>query len=73
MTQKKQKKPLNKRLRLIGAGIQMGITIYLFVAFGKWLDTKFNTQKTYLIICTLVGVFSSLYLLIKQLKALEEE
>lgn len=51
----------------MGIAIQMGVTIYLFVILGKWLDFNFNNgNKLYLIIMTLLGVFISLYAVIKQ-------
>ena len=61
------KKPLKNALVLTGAALQMGITIYLFVLLGKWLDTTYNDgEKLYVIIMTLSGVAVSLYALIKQ-------
>ena len=60
-----QKKPLNKALQLSGAGLQMGLTIYLGFLLGKWLDTKFETSFLTEII-TLVAIFLSMYSLIKQ-------
>lgn len=66
MTKKEnQKKPLNKALQLSGAGLQMGITIYLGFLLGKWLDVKFNTTFLKQAI-TLLAVFISMYALIKQ-------
>jgi membrane protein DedA with SNARE-associated domain len=72
MTKKEhQKKPLNKALQLSGAGLQMGITIYLGFLLGKWLDTKFTTtflKET----VTLLAVFISMYALIKQANKLND-
>jgi len=46
----------------------MGITIYLFVLLGKWLDTQYNNgDKLFIIICTLTGVAVSFFAVIKQL------
>ncbi len=60
-----QKKPLHKALALSGAGLQMGLTIYLGFLFGKWLDTKFET--TFLTeTITLIAIFLAMYSLIKQ-------
>ena len=43
MTKKSaQKKPLHKALQLSGAGLQMGLTIYLGFLLGKWLELKFE-------------------------------
>lgn len=60
-----QKKPLNKAIKLSGAGLQMGLTIYLGFLLGEWLDVKFET--TFLTeTVTLVAIFISMYSLIKQ-------
>lgn len=70
--QKKKKpgKQLKQIAALSGIAIQMGVTIYLFVILGKWLDTKFENSKVFLIICTLSGVAISLYAVLKQIKKL---
>ena len=66
MTKKdSQKKPLNKAMQLSGAGLQMGLTIYLGFLLGKWLDVKFET--TFLTeTITLFAIFLAMYSLIKQ-------
>lgn len=68
----KTKEQLKQIAALSGIAIQMGITIYLFVLLGKWLDEKFgdSTSKTFLIIFTLIGVAISLYAVLKQIKKL---
>ncbi|TYA75023.1 AtpZ/AtpI family protein [Seonamhaeicola marinus] len=49
----------------------MGLTIYLFVMLGKWLDATYNNSgKAFLIICTLVGVAIALYAVLKQINRL---
>ena len=64
-------KQLKQIAALSGIAIQMGITIYLFVILGKWLDLKFESSgKVFLIICTLFGVGISLYAVLKQIKKL---
>jgi len=68
----KPKKPLKNAAILTGIGLQMGVTIYLFVLLGKWLDNKFNDgERLYLIITTLVGVAISLYATIKQVNRIK--
>jgi membrane protein DedA with SNARE-associated domain len=63
------KKPLNKYIRLTGAGLQMGVTIYLGAYFGKWLDIKYpNDHNWFTIILTLLAVVISFYSLLKQIK-----
>ena len=61
----KQKKPLNKALQLSGAGLQMGVTIYLGFLLGEWLDKVF--EKNFLTeTITLLSIFLAMYSLIKQ-------
>lgn len=56
---------------LSGIAVQMGVVIYLFVQLGKWLDSSYNEGgKMFLIICTLLGVGASLFLVVKQTKDL---
>ena len=62
---KEKKKPLNKALQLSGAGLQMGLTIYLGFLLGKWLDATFKTQFLKETI-TLLSIFLAMYALIKQ-------
>ena len=67
------KKQPNKYLGLAGAGLQMGITIYLFSYLGKWLDAKYPNEKGwYTIGFVLFAVFTTMYLLIKQVNRLNE-
>ena len=62
------KKPLKNALILTGVAFQMGVTIYLFVLLGKWLDTVYNNgDRAYIIVSTFAGVGISLYLTVKQL------
>ena len=64
--------PLKQLAILSGIGIQMGVIIYLFVILGKWLDQNHDPeQKLFLILCTLVGVALSLYLVVKQLNRIK--
>lgn len=60
-----QKKPLNTAIKLSGAGLQMGLTIYLGFLLGEWLDVKFETQFLTNTI-TLIAIFLAMYSLIKQ-------
>lgn len=64
----KPKGQLKNALVLTGVAVQMGLTIYLFVMLGKWVDSKYNNgENLFIIICTLLGVAISLYAVIKQL------
>ena len=65
------KKPLNKAIALSGAGIQMGLTIYLGYLLGKWLDIVLET--TFLMeTVTLLAIFLSMYSLIKQVNRIND-
>ncbi len=64
----KPKKQLKNAAILMGIGLQMGVTIYVFVLLGKWLDATYNEGgKLFLIIMTLLGVAISLYAVLKQI------
>ena len=72
---KENRKP-GKQLKnvavLSGIAFQMGITIYLFVMLGKWLDSKFNDgEKLFIIITTLLGVAISFYVVLKQVNRIK--
>ena len=69
---KKYKKTINTAARLSGSAIQMGIVIYLGVWGGKWLDVHFETEKVFLPICTILAVAISIYLVIQQLKKIND-
>ncbi len=60
-----QKKPLNKAIQLSGAGLQMGLTIYLGFLLGEWLDKKLDVSFLTTTI-TLIAIFVATYALIKQ-------
>lgn len=68
----KPKKQLKHIAVLSGIAMQMGVTIYLFVILGKWLDKTYNnSEKLFIIITTLLGVAVSLYMVLRQLKRLD--
>ena len=72
MSQKKSpKKPLHKAIQLSGAGMQMGLTIYLGFLLGKWLDKKFELDFLTETI-TLLAIFLAMYSLIKQANKINE-
>lgn len=69
--QNNSKKSLNKALQLSGAGLQMGLTIYLGFLLGTWLDSKF--QLNFLTeVVTLFAIFLAMYSLIKQANKINE-
>ncbi|MBO0342119.1 MAG: AtpZ/AtpI family protein [Bacteroidota bacterium] len=69
---KKYNKAINTAARLSGSAIQMGVVIYLGVWGGKWLDGYFETEKVFLPICTILAVAISIYLVIQQVKKIND-
>ncbi len=58
----------------MGVAAQMGITIYLGAFFGKKLDEKYPNEKNYFtIFLTLFAVFIAVYIIIEQLKRINQE
>ena len=73
---KNPKKPHKNPFRwlaLSGFGTQLGITIYVFIRLGQWLDRTYNTDRTFTLVCVLVGLFVSLIILLQQLKKLNND
>lgn len=53
---------------------QMGITIAAGAYFGMWLDKKYpNEFSLYTVIFSLLGVFGSLYMVIKKVININKE
>ncbi|MDF0706838.1 AtpZ/AtpI family protein [Flagellimonas okinawensis] len=69
---KKYNKAINTAARLSGSAIQMGVVIYLGVWGGKWLDANFDTEKVFLPICTILAVAISIYLVVQQVKKIND-
>lgn len=73
MNSKRQDKKTRKWLVLLTIPMQMGATIFLFAWFGGWLDEKYGSEnKIYQMIFVLLGVFISLYYVIKQVNQLNK-
>ena len=62
------KKRPNPFLLFVGLVFQMGATIYCCAQLGKQLDTAYKYDKFFTAIITIFGVIISFYILIKQLK-----
>ncbi len=74
MIKPKKKEQLNKYLQLTTVVFQMGITIYLGAYLGKWLDNYFQTSnKTFVIILTLLALIISIWNILRQLKKINEK
>ena len=70
----KQDKLLKNFATLSGLGVQMGIIIYVLVRIGKWLDAYFNLpKKIFVAIGAVTGVASGLYVVLKQLKKIQNK
>lgn len=70
---KDKKKPLNTAVQLSGAGIQMGVTIYLGAELGKYLDTIYPNEKNgFTIGVTLFAVAVAMYSLIQQINRINK-
>ncbi|MDB4180709.1 AtpZ/AtpI family protein [Flavobacteriaceae bacterium] len=66
------KNPLKNAVKLSGIGVQMGLIIYLFVRLGNWLDQNYSSnQNIFLMLCTLIGVALSIYIVLKQLNKIK--
>jgi F0F1-type ATP synthase assembly protein I len=73
MEQLPKKKQHNKWFSLINIPIQMGIIIFLFSYFGRWLDDKYtNPHNLYVKILTMVGVVLAFYNINRQLKEINK-
>jgi len=74
MSSNKPDKNPNKWLVLISLPIQMGIVIFAFAWFGGWLDEKYpNENELYKKGFILLGVFLSLYYVIRQVNNLDKK
>jgi F0F1-type ATP synthase assembly protein I len=70
--QQKKKQP-NKWLQLINIPLQMGIIVFLFASFGRWLDEKYNNPTNiYVKILTIIGVAIAFYNINRQLKEINK-
>ncbi len=68
------KKPFRNYVVFSGIAIQMGVTIYLGVMLGKWIDGKISLEKRYFtILFTLISMLIAIYSVIAQLKRFNEK
>lgn len=63
----------NPYLKLTSAAFQMAAVIGGFTWLGTWLDQKFHTDSLFTVILALFGVGIGLYLIIKEVNALNRE
>ena len=70
----KQDKPLKNFAALSGLGVQMGVIVYVLVRIGKWLDAYLNLpKKIFVAIGAFTGVALGLYVVLKQLKKIQNK
>lgn len=69
----KNQKPHNRWIVLTGAGIQMGVVIFITALLGDKIDDYLeNSKPWFTLIFVLFGVFVSIYLFIKQVQNLDK-
>ena len=69
-----KKKLFNNYLKFSAIGFQMIAVILIGFGIGYWIDNKMQNEKPVAsMVCTLIFVFISLYLVIKELKILTED
>lgn len=67
-------KKTNVYLRFSSVGIQMGAIIALFTWLGTFLDKKqMNVTPVWTIVLSLLGVTGSLYLVIKEVRKMDNK
>lgn len=54
-------------MRYAGFGIQLAVTLLVFVWIGQWIDRKLGTDGLITVLAVLVGFGGSLYSLIRGL------
>ena len=70
----KQDKPLKNFAALSGLGVQVGVIVYVLVRIGKWLDAYLNLpKKIFVAIGAFTGVALGLYVVLKQLKKIQNK
>ena len=71
-TNKKEQKPRNRWIILTGAGLQMGVVMFVCAFIGKKLDNYFQTDTSWFTLgFVLFGIFASMYLLLQQIKKID--
>ena len=73
MDNQQRKKQRNKWLALINIPIQMGVIVFLFAYFGRFLDEKYgNPHRLFVKILTIIGVALAFYNINRQLKEINK-
>lgn len=75
MEEKKKEKGFNKYVQLTSLGFQMAGIMFFFIWLGKMADEKWGAEeKNYFVLLgTFAGLGISLYLVLRQLKQIDEK
>lgn len=57
---------------LFGAGIQMAAAVVLMFFFGRWLDSKFDTEPWLMLLGILFGAGGGMYTFIKTVTEIDK-
>ena len=52
-----------------GIGLQLGLTIVVFVFAGVWLDDRLHSSPWFVLICTFTGAFGGFYSIYRRVMA----
>jgi F0F1-type ATP synthase assembly protein I len=52
-----------------GIGLQLGLTIVVFVFAGVWLDNRLHSSPWFVLICTFAGAFGGFYSIYRRVMA----
>lgn len=63
------KRPMPSGAEFAGIGLQMGMTIVVFVFGGIWLDNHLHTSPWFVIVCTFAGAFGGFYSIYRRVMA----
>lgn len=69
----KERNGFRKGIALTGIAFEMGLIIFLSVKAGNWVDAHYETEKKYFtVLATLLGVAISIWVILRQLKRLND-
>lgn len=70
----KEQGPMARMLNVaMSFGISMGISLFLMVKLGTWLDNYFHTSPYLMFVCVMVAILAGFRSLYREVLRLEEE
>ena len=66
MTRKNRGRPSRAWMGLTGLGIEFGAAVGGFAVLGWWIDRRYDTSPTGLLICIALGLIGGFYNMIRQ-------